>query len=77
MKVGMAVERHGVPVGVLADAANVGEADLGGRVLGQMPPEVEVPDEKLADRPIGNFEPSNSDTAPVDSDEPEKPDPKP
>jgi transposase len=44
MKVGMAVERHGVPVGVLTDAANVGEPDLGGRVLEQMPPEVEVPD---------------------------------
>jgi transposase len=44
MKVGMAVERHGVPVGVLSDAANVGEADLGGRVLGQMPDEVETPD---------------------------------
>jgi hypothetical protein len=28
-------------------------------------------------RPMGNFEPSNSSTAPVDSDEPEKPDPKP
>ena len=40
-------------------------------------PEVEVPEEDRADRPMGNFEPSNSDTAPVDSDEPEKPDPKP
>ena len=29
MKVGLAVERHGVPVGVLTDAANVGEPDLG------------------------------------------------
>lgn len=43
MKVGLAVERHGVPVGVLTDAANVGEPDLGRRVLGQMPPEVETP----------------------------------
>lgn len=43
MKVGMAVERHGVPVGVLTDAANVGEPDLGQRVLEQMPPGVEVP----------------------------------
>lgn len=44
MKVGMAVERHGVPVGVLTDAANVGEPDLGGRVLDRIPPEVELPD---------------------------------
>jgi transposase len=44
MKVGMAVERHGVPVGVLTDAADVGEPDLGGRVLGHIPPEVELPD---------------------------------
>lgn len=43
MKVGMAVERHGVPVGVLTDAADVGEPDVGRRVLEQMPPEVEVP----------------------------------
>lgn len=38
----MAVERHGIPVGVLTDAANVGEADLGGRVLDRVPPEVEL-----------------------------------
>ena len=44
MKVGMAVERRGVPVGVLTDAANVGEADLGGRVLDRIPPEVELTD---------------------------------
>jgi transposase len=44
MKVEMAVERHGIPVGVLTDAADVGEPDLGRRVLEQMPPEVEVPD---------------------------------
>lgn len=43
MKVGLAVERHGVPVGVPSDAANVGEPDLGQRVLEQMPPEVGVP----------------------------------
>ena len=43
MKVGMAVERHGIPVGVLSDAANAGEPELGARVLEQMPPEVEVP----------------------------------
>lgn len=41
---GMAVERHGIPVGVLTDAANVGEADLGGRVLGHIPAEVDLPD---------------------------------
>ena len=44
MKVGMAVERHGVPVGVLTDAANVGEPGLGERVLGGIPPEVGLPD---------------------------------
>jgi transposase len=44
MKVGMAVERHGVPVGVLTGPANVGEPDLGGRVLGHIPPEVDLPD---------------------------------
>jgi transposase len=43
MRVGLAVERHGVPVGVLTDAANVGGPDLGRRVLGQMPAEVEPP----------------------------------
>ena len=48
MKVGMAVERHGVPVGVLTDAANVGEPDLGERVLARIPVEVEVP----ADVPV-------------------------
>jgi transposase len=52
MKIGMAVERHGVPVGVLTDAANVGEPDLGERVLEQIPPEVELPDDVpvVADR---------------------------
>jgi transposase len=52
MKIGMAVERNGVPVGVLTDAANVGEPDLGQRVLEQMPDEVEVPEgvPVLADR---------------------------
>jgi transposase len=44
MKVGMAVERHGVPVGVLTDAANVGEPGLGERVMERIPPEVEVPE---------------------------------
>lgn len=44
----MAVERHGVPVGVLTGPANVGEPVLGGRVLGHIPPEVEVP----ADVPV-------------------------
>lgn len=39
----MAVERRGVPVGVLTDAANVGEPDVGRRVLEQMPPEVVTP----------------------------------
>ena len=43
MKVGLAVERHGVPVGVLSGAANVGEPDLGGRVLDHIPPGVELP----------------------------------
>jgi transposase len=48
----MAVERHGVPVGVLTDAANVGEPDLGERVLGGIPPEVELLDDVpvVADR---------------------------
>ena len=36
----MAVERHGVPVGVLTDAADVGEADLGGRVMARVPAEL-------------------------------------
>ena len=48
----MAVERNGVPIGVLTDAANVGEPDVGQRVLEQLPPEVAVPDgvPVLADR---------------------------
>ena len=52
MKLGMAVERHGVPVGVLTDAASAGEPDLGGRVLGHIPPEVGLPDDVpvVADR---------------------------
>ena len=52
MKIGMAVDRNGVPVGVLTDAANVGEPDLGQRVLEQMPEEVAVPEAVpvLADR---------------------------
>jgi transposase len=40
MKVGMAVERRGVPVGVLADAADAGESDLGGRVMARVPVEL-------------------------------------
>lgn len=40
MKVGMAVERHGVPVGVLTDAADAGEPDLGGRVMARVPAEL-------------------------------------
>lgn len=40
MKIGMAVERHGIPVGVLTGPANVGEPDLGGRLLERLPPEV-------------------------------------
>ena len=40
MKAGMAVERHCVPVGVLTDAADVGEADLGGRVMARVPAEL-------------------------------------
>lgn len=52
MKIGMAVERSGVPVGVLTDAANVGEPDLGARVLAQVPAEISLPKEVpvLADR---------------------------
>lgn len=48
----MAVERHGIPVGVLTGPANVGEPDLGGRVLESIPPEVELPDDVpvVADR---------------------------
>jgi transposase len=45
VKVGRAVERSGVPVGVLTDAANVGEPDSGERVLTQIPPEVALPDD--------------------------------
>jgi hypothetical protein len=37
--------------------------------------DIEVPEEDRADKPIGNFERSERDTAPVDSDEPERPDP--
>jgi transposase len=48
MKVGMAVERNGIPVGVLTDAADVGEPALGERVLTTLPPEVDVP----ADVPV-------------------------
>jgi IS5 family transposase len=40
MTVGMAVERSGVPVGVLTDAANVGEPDLGERVIARVPAEL-------------------------------------
>ena len=40
MKVGMAVERHGVPIGVLTDAANVGEPDLGAGVMARVPAEL-------------------------------------
>jgi transposase len=58
MKVGMAVERHGVPVGVLTDAANVGEPDLGERVLDRIPVEVEVP----ADVPVVADRGFDSDT---------------
>jgi transposase len=36
----MAVERSGVPVGVLTDAANVGEPDLGERVMAGVPAEL-------------------------------------
>jgi transposase len=54
MKIGMAVERNGIPVGVLTDAADVGEPDLGERVLTRLPPEagVGVPDDVpvVADR---------------------------
>lgn len=48
MKVGMAVERNGIPVGVLTDSADVGETAVGGRVLATLPPEVDVP----ADAPV-------------------------
>lgn len=44
MKIGMAAERGGVPIGVLTDAANVGEPDLGARVLDRIPEEVELPE---------------------------------
>lgn len=48
MKVGMAVERNGIPVGVLTDSADTGEPDVGRRVLERLPPEVDVP----ADVPV-------------------------
>jgi transposase len=43
MKIGMVVERNGIPVGVLTDAADVGEPALGERVLARLPPEVDPP----------------------------------
>ena len=45
--VGVAVDRNGVPFGVLFDAANVGEADLSSRVLQHISEEVELADEEL------------------------------
>ncbi len=48
MKVGLAVERNGIPVGVRTDAADVGQPALGERVLTRLPPAVEVP----ADVPV-------------------------
>jgi len=48
MKIGMAVERSGIPVGVLTDSADVGEPAVGRRVLDRLPPEVDVP----ADAPV-------------------------
>jgi transposase len=48
MKIGMAVERGGIPVGVPTDSADVGETDVGRRVLDRLPPEVDVP----ADVPV-------------------------
>jgi transposase len=48
MKVGMAVERNGIPVGVLTEAADVGEPQVGHRVLATLPPEVDTP----ADAPV-------------------------
>jgi transposase len=58
MKIGLAVERHGIPVGVLTDAASAGEADLGGRVLERLPAEVAVP----ADVPVVADRGFDSDT---------------
>lgn len=48
MKVGMAVERSGIPVGVLTDSADTGEPAVGRRVLATLPPEVDPP----ADVPV-------------------------
>ena len=44
----MAVERNGIPVGVPTDSADVGETDVGRRVLATLPPEVDPP----ADAPV-------------------------
>jgi transposase len=44
MKVEVAVDATGIPVGVATDAANVPETDLGGVALASIPPAVSVPD---------------------------------
>ena len=48
MTIGLAVERSGLPVGVLTDAADGGEPALGRRVLERLPPEAGPP----ADAPV-------------------------
>src|SRR5262245_10774278 len=44
MKVEVAVDATGIPVGVATDAANVPETELGGVALASIPPVVGVPD---------------------------------
>ena len=44
MKVEVAVDATGIPVGVATDAANVPETELGGVALASIPRAVEVPD---------------------------------
>ena len=44
MKVEVAVDATGIPVGVATDAANVPETELGGVALASIPPAVPVPD---------------------------------
>jgi IS5 family transposase len=44
MKVEVAVDATGIPVGVATDAANVPETELGGVALASIPPAVQVPD---------------------------------
>jgi transposase len=52
MKVGLVIDRTGTPVGLLTDAANVAETDLGERVLATIPEAGVLPEQVpvIADR---------------------------